>query len=75
MNVPNFQEMLYICCLNLILQLVGTKDNATEEQDTAEMVTTGDDLQPLLKVNAMLKIFGQIIAHVNLWKWLRSSLS
>jgi hypothetical protein len=61
-----------MCCLNLILQLVGTKDNATEEQDMAETVTTADDLQSLLKVNTMLDISGQIIAHVNFRKWSRA---
>jgi hypothetical protein len=51
---------------------VGTKDNATEEQDMAETVTTADDLQSLLKVNTMLEISGQIIAHVNFRKWSRA---
>lgn len=70
-NVPKFKRF-HICCLNLIFQLVGTKDNATEEQDTAETVTTAADLQPLLKVNNMLEVFGQIIAHVNSGKWSRA---
>ena len=50
---------------------MGTKDNATEEQDTAETVTIADDLQSLLKVSTMLETSGQIIAHVNFGKWSR----